>query len=151
MASRSIPASERSPKISSTDIGLRGRKTDVPEHFLNRPQVGAMHQHVGSEAVPEDVRGDTGLDAGLGGAGLDDKLSTSGGQPLAIAEVEKYRLAGAAARRRLAPPIQRVDGGFSHWNQPGLVALAVADRQHAGFPIDIAPVQCHRLADPQAR
>ena len=30
------------------------RQIAVPEHFLNRAQVGAMNQHVGDEAVPED-------------------------------------------------------------------------------------------------
>jgi hypothetical protein len=122
----------------------------MPEHFLNRAQVGAMNQHVGDEAVPEDVGGDRRCDAGLERAVFHDHLRTSGSQPLAIAEVEKDRLEGAGTRRQLMPSIECVDRGLADRNQTGLVTLAVADYQHSGLAIDVVPVQRHGLRDAQA-
>ena len=39
-------------------VNLSGAQTLVPQHFLNRPQVRPMIQHVRGKAVPQGMRAD---------------------------------------------------------------------------------------------
>ena len=57
------------PQMPHVEVGidLRGRQAHVPEHFLNRTEIGTMHQHVGGEAVPEYVWRDAGSECQCAG------------------------------------------------------------------------------------
>ena len=44
--------------MSKVGVNLRGGDLGVPEHFLNRPQIGATFNQVGGKTVPECVWAD---------------------------------------------------------------------------------------------
>jgi hypothetical protein len=125
------------------------REAGVPEHLLNRAQVGAADKQMGGECVPERVRRDGSLNSCLGGAPLDGNLGTPRGQPLAVAEVEKYRPVGPATWSECPPTLERVERHLADRHHAEFVALAVVDGHHVAFPVDIAPVQCDGFADAQ--
>jgi hypothetical protein len=57
-------------------------------------------------------------------------------QPLAVAEIEKYRLVGTATRSERPPTIERIERHLSDRYHAEFVALAVVDGHHVAFPIE---------------
>ena len=58
-------------------IDLRRRQAGMPEHLLNRAQVGTPHQQVGREAMPEGMGRDARLKAIACGPLLHDELQAA--------------------------------------------------------------------------
>ena len=92
----------------SSTVPISGRRRQIAK---------SIGKAIPPAPVPEDVRCDAVPNAGAPGPVLDDELSATGGQPLAVAEVEKYRLAGPAPQHQLAPSIQRLDRGLADRNR----------------------------------
>jgi hypothetical protein len=70
-------------------VDLGSGQACMPEHFLNRPKIGAVTRASGwrsSAAVYEGC-----CNAGASGPIFHDELGASGREPLTIAEVEKDR------------------------------------------------------------
>lgn len=63
--------------IGHVGIDLGRRDRGVAEHGLDAPDVGAIDEEVGGEAVAERVRMDIFDDAGFGGVVLDEPLDTA--------------------------------------------------------------------------
>ena len=57
------------PCFQHVRVDLRRRQIGVPEHHLDRAQVGAAIEKVRRERVPEDVRADRRTNAGLAAVG----------------------------------------------------------------------------------
>ncbi len=78
------------PEAFLIDVGvdLGGGDVGVAEEFLDDAEVGAAFEEVGGERVPQQVRVDVLLDAGEGGALLDD-LADPVGAEWAAADREK--------------------------------------------------------------
>lgn len=74
----------------SVDLG--GGDIAVPQHRLNRAQVGAIHQQVGSKRVAQSVGGDMLGDAGCLSIFTDDSLDRAGSQAASFAEVDAITL-----------------------------------------------------------
>ena len=78
----------------------------MPQHRLNRAQVGAIHQQVGSKRVAQSVRGDVLSDAGCLSISTDDSLDRAGSQTAGFAEVDAITLDDVARiieKERLEP------------------------------------------------
>ena len=74
----------------SVDLG--GGDIAVPQHRLNRAQVGTIHQQVGSKRVAQSVRGDMLSDAGCLSIFTDDSLDRAGSQAASFTEVDAIAL-----------------------------------------------------------
>lgn len=63
-------------KLLVGDVGIDLRRSDgrMPQHGLDAPDVGAVAQKVGGEAVAESVRMDFFHQAGFGGVIFNDPL-----------------------------------------------------------------------------
>ena len=61
-------------------VNLGGGDGAVPEHFLDRADVGAIHQKFGGVAVTKGMRGHFFDDSGLAGVLTNDGLDTDGGE-----------------------------------------------------------------------
>ena len=73
-------------------IDLGGGDIAVPQHRLNRAQVGAIHQQVGGERVAQGVGSDMLRDAGCLSIFTDDSLDRAGSQTTSFAEVDAIAL-----------------------------------------------------------
>src|SRR5262245_9975795 len=65
-------------------VDLRSGNVRMAEHGLHRPQIGAVLEEVGGEAVPQDVRRERRADAGLQAIRLEDLPEALAGHPLAV-------------------------------------------------------------------
>ncbi len=87
-------------------VDLGGGDIAVPQHRLNRAQVGAIHQHVGGERVAQGVGSDVLSDARCLSIFTDDSLDRAGGQTASFAEVDAIALNDIARiieKERLEP------------------------------------------------
>jgi hypothetical protein len=51
--------------LIDVSVNLRGRNVGVAEHFLNDPEIGPIAEQMGGEAVPEQMRINIFLQAGV--------------------------------------------------------------------------------------
>ena len=79
-------------RVGYVSVDLGGGDIAVPQHRLNRAQVGAIHQQVGSKRVAQSVRGDMLGDAGRLSIFADDSLDRAGGQTAGFAEIDAIAL-----------------------------------------------------------
>ena len=87
-------------------VDLGGGDIAVPQHRLNRAQVGTIHQQIGGERVAQSVRGDVLSDAGCLSIFTDDSLDRAGSQAASFAEVDAIALDDVARiieKERLEP------------------------------------------------
>ena len=93
-------------RVGHVGVDLGGGDIAVPQHRLNRAQVGTIHQQVGSERVAQSVRGDMLGDAGCLSIFTDDSLDRAGSQTTSFAEVDAITLDDIARiieKERLEP------------------------------------------------
>ena len=93
-------------RVGHVGIDLGGGDIAVPQHRLNRAQVGAIHQQVGGERVAQSVRSDMLGDAGCLSIFTDDSLDRAGSQAASFAEVDAIALDDIARiieKERLEP------------------------------------------------
>lgn len=74
-------------------VTLRGRQSLVTKQFLNRAQVGAFFEHVGTESMAQGVGVDVGRESFGDGYFLDDPAHAAGGQASAAA-IDHERCSG---------------------------------------------------------
>ena len=87
-------------------VDLGGSDIAVPQHRLDRAQVGPIHQQVGSKRVAQSVRGDMLGDAGCLSIFTDDSLDRAGSKAASFAEVDAITLDDIARiieKERLEP------------------------------------------------
>ena len=70
-------------------VNLSRRKRSVPKQFLDRPQVGAVIQHVGGETVTQRVRADTRIQPRLGQILIQLAAYAAAGTPTSASGVER--------------------------------------------------------------
>lgn len=93
-------------RVGHVSVDLGGGDIAVPQHRLNRAQVGTIHQQVGSKRVAQSVRGDMLGDAGCLSILTDDSLDRAGSQAASFAEVDAIALDDIARiieKERLEP------------------------------------------------
>lgn len=93
-------------RVGHVGVDLGGGDIAMPQHRLNRAQVGTIHQQVGSERVAQSVRGDMLGDAGCLSIFTDDSLDRAGSQAASFAEVDAITLddiARVIEKERLEP------------------------------------------------
>jgi hypothetical protein len=89
--------------IGYVGVQLRGCEIGMPEHFLNRPKVGASLEQVGREGVAQEVRMDAlGLESGLPGQTAQDD-EDAGARERAAACVQEEFLPVVPVEVRAAP------------------------------------------------
>ena len=79
-------------RVGHVGVDLGSGDIAVPQHRLDRAQVGAIHQQVGGERVAQGVRGDMLSDAGCLSIFTDDSLDRAGSQTAGFAEVNAIAL-----------------------------------------------------------
>ena len=79
-------------RVGHVGVDLGGGDIAMPQHRLNRAQVGTIHQQVGSKRVAQSVGGDMFGDAGCLSIFTDDSLDRAGSQAASLAEVDAIAL-----------------------------------------------------------
>ena len=79
-------------RVGHVGVDLGGGDIAMPQHRLNRAQVGAIHQQIGSKRVAQSVGSDMLRDAGCLSIFTDDSLDRAGGQAASFAEVDAIAL-----------------------------------------------------------
>ncbi len=93
-------------RVGHVSVDLGGGDIAVPQHRLDRAQVGAIHQQVGSERVAQSVGSDMLGDASCLSIFTDDSLDRAGSQTASFAEVDVITLddiARVIEKERLEP------------------------------------------------
>src|SRR5581483_9857066 len=130
-------------QLAATPIGyvrveLGGRQIGVPEHFLNRTEVGAALEEVGREGVPQQVWMDAlGVEAGRLGEAAQDEECACARERAALGVEEEL---GPMPLVEVRPPVCEVAAKRLHClaadrHDPLLRALADAANE-ATFKID---------------
>lgn len=93
-------------RVGHVGVDLGSGDIAVPQHRLDRAQVGTIHQQVGSERVAQSVRGDMLGDTCRLSIFTDDSLDRAGSQAASFAEVDAIALDDIARiieKERLEP------------------------------------------------
>ena len=93
-------------RVGHVGVDLGGGDIAMPQHRLDRTQIGTIHQQVGSERVAQSVRGDMLSNACRLSILTDDSLDRAGGQAASFAEVDAITLDDIARiieKERLEP------------------------------------------------
>lgn len=93
-------------RVGHVGVDLGGGDIAMPQHRLDRTQIGTIHQQVGSERVAQSVRGDMLGDARCLSIFTDDSLDRAGSQTASFAEVDAITLDDIARiieKERLEP------------------------------------------------
>lgn len=73
-------------------VDLGGGDIAMPQHRLDRAQVGSIHQQIGGERVAQSVGSDMLRDAGCLSIFTDNSLDRAGSQTASFAEVDAIAL-----------------------------------------------------------
>src|SRR5690606_9944999 len=122
-------------------VDLCGADVGMAEHFLHAPQVAAGFEHVGREAVPQEVRVHVLRDS-LAYRPVADALLDGAAGDAAAAASDEYRLRvdGREGASHPQPSGQRLAGHPAHRNESFTGALA-GDADHALREIEVGEVQ----------
>ncbi len=141
-------------EAAAGDVGIDfgGGDAGVAEHFLDDPEIGAVFEEVGGEAVSEHVRGDVALDAGEAGAFLDAEPEGDRGERGAAAGEEdsggraRGEEAGAAG---VEVVLEGIDGLAAGGDDAFLVAFA-DDIDEAGVEVELFEADVAEFGEAEA-
>ena len=139
--------------VGDVRVQLRRRQVGVPEHLLDRAEVGAAFEEVRGEGVAQQVRVDAlGLEPGHGGEPAQDEerpRARERAAPRVEEELGPVALVEIRASVREVPA-ERVDGLASDRDDAFLRALAESPDEPV-LEVDRGAVEPDRLAHAQAR
>src|SRR6202166_1021563 len=131
-------------------VALRGGEARMPEHLLDRAQIGARVEQVCGEAMTQSVRRDRGSESRRHDAPGQDVFDRARRQPTG-AQVGDYGAVEFPRLRHRAPPgLERVERRLTDRHHPILVALARAHQHPPDLVVDVAPVEPGKLAHAEA-
>lgn len=144
-------------RVGDVSVDLRRGDVAMPEHTLDTPEVGAIHQQVGCKTMAHSVRRDMFSDAGYPGVFVDNALDGARCQPHVLAACIGGRRTGVADKERY----MAIESGLEIRRQP--LAGFRADKNRSVFlafaahgklaarEIDVVAVEIGQLADTQTR
>jgi len=123
----------------------------MPEHLLDRAQVGSIAKHMRCEAMTQPMRRDSRFETTRDDSALENFLDAASRQA-PTAQIDYHGTARFPRKRHRAPPRhQGVQRPLSERYQAVLVALARPDHHHSEVRVDIGPIEADQFADPQSR
>ena len=132
-------------------VDLGGGDAVVPHQFLDVPDVGAVVEQLGSEAVPEIMGRGMGIDAGHLPVFAEDFLNAVDPQAAAPVVEKDGVVPGVQFFPGAKPQVQFLADDGRGDEQHALFVPFSADEQGVFLPVVVAKIQGGELSDPETK
>lgn len=140
--------------VGDVSVDLSGADIGVAKHGLDRANVGAVHEEIGSEAMTESVRGNVFSDASSTGVFFDDTFDRTGGEAAEIARGINFALMAAIIEKKWGESVfsfvevsrDPVSGGRGDKNRAILAAFTTDDK-FAAVKIDRITIEFNEFGN----